>query len=174
MHCLLWVLSFFCTTIVWKIFLIWHEIVSGEAVTSGHFIQRKKEYEYISQVSTSFATFWVTRNVLCNILGANVRIRRIINTVLVTGNDAIRCVPEQCVPKTKSLGRSVPRTERPFDDAALGYCVPWIWRPWPMCPDPGLHWGTWVTWLTQNDSPIYISVMYAWLPPQPDLTYKPA
>jgi hypothetical protein len=42
-------------------------------------------------------------------------------------------------PQTKSLGRSIPRTLRPLDDAALRYCVPWTWRPRPMCPNPGLH-----------------------------------
>ncbi len=48
--------------------------------------------------------------------------------------------PNNVSPNEKS--RLVPRTMCLLDNAALGYCVPWTWRPTPMCSDPGLHKGT--------------------------------
>ncbi len=58
----------------------------------------------------------------------------------------------QCVPWTMqsldnaSLGQSIPwtMTMRPLDKASLGGCVSWTWRPWPICPDPGLYYWSYL------------------------------
>jgi hypothetical protein len=50
--------------------------------------------------------------------------------------------PDRSVPDRKKLRSSIPRTMRPPNYAAHGYCVPRRRRPLPMCPDPEPHPGT--------------------------------
>ncbi len=42
----------------------------------------------------------------------------------------------------KSLGREASWTMRHLDDASLERRVPWMTRPWPMCPVPGPYRST--------------------------------
>jgi hypothetical protein len=44
--------------------------------------------------------------------------------------------PSSVYPKKRSLMFCF------LDNASLGWCVPWMMRPWPMCPDPATRFNT--------------------------------